>query len=248
MNMVSADFVVIAAGDDVSETNRTSESTRVWLESDRRALSIFSSVMDIDIDGNQLGISRRVASLEQLNDLDRYASGDCSVLGASHCWDMRLFREFGPLLTNVVSEDVVLAARAALIGSVKFLDMPLVRYRQGAGLSFMYLRRRKRNIHENSISTRKAKYYNYLQLSRDFKLAGAFKGRESIFARSRATALYPIWLRIGRRTRSRVFLFFKRCDSKFLVWEWIKYRFPALVAFKHKVNDYWRKKSEIVRV
>lgn len=236
MNMVSADFVVIAAGDDVSERNRTSEFTRVWLDSGQRELSVFSSVMNIDPDGNPLGISRRGSPIERLNSLDSHASEANFVMGAAHGWDMRVIRDFEPLLSTIANEDVVLAARAAAIGRVCYLDEPLVRYRTNSGVSFEYLRRREQNLHEVSILTRKQRYYCWLQKFRDFRSAGVLEGRESMFAKSRATALYPIWLRTGRRTRSRAFFFLMRCEISYIVWEYIKYRFPMLVAFKHKLR------------
>ncbi|XOV82856.1 MAG: glycosyltransferase [bacterium] len=235
MEMVDADFVVIAAGDDVSEPNRTAELTRVWLESERRDVSIFSSVMHIDANGKPLGLARRGSSIEHLNSLDSHASQANFVMGASHGWDMRLIRNYEPLLSVIMNEDVILAARGAITGRVSYVDKPLVRYRLDSGVSFEFMRRREQNLHEVSIQTRKQRYYCWLQKFRDFKNAGVLGGREQMFAKSRATALYPIWLRSGRLTRLRCCFFLKRCILSFLLMEYVKYRFPMLVALKHRL-------------
>jgi hypothetical protein len=49
--------------------------------------------------------------------------------GASHAWHRRLFDEFGPLNSDVVAEDRVLAFRSFELGEVVALDRELIKYR-----------------------------------------------------------------------------------------------------------------------
>ena len=107
MKMVSADFVVAGAGDDISEPTRVTKLTDVWRNSDGKVLSVHSSALIISEDGSLLGEQRKGSEDSLLNCLDAHAATFLSVLGATHAWDMRLIREFDPILDKVINEDVV---------------------------------------------------------------------------------------------------------------------------------------------
>lgn len=236
MAMVATDFVVIAAGDDVSEINRTSVLVKAWIDSGRRALSIHSSARDMDENGVFTGRLSKGCSDDALADLRCHASRNLCVLGAAHAWDMSLIRRFDPILPSVINEDVVLPARAALLGTVRFVDMPLVRYRQGVGVSHEVARRTMAGI-EFSIPLLKRPYHVFLQKYRDFRKTGALAAHREEFARARASIIYPIWLRQQRRlTPARIRYFARRCGALYMAWEFVKYKLPGLVALKRRIQ------------
>lgn len=236
MEMVATDFVVIGAGDDVSEINRTSVLVKAWVDSGRRALSVHSSARDMDKDGIFTGHLSKGWADDALSDLRCHASRNFCVLGAAHAWDMSLIRRFDPILPSVINEDVVLPARAALLGTVRFVDMPLVRYRQDVGISHEVNRRSMAGI-ELSIPVLKRPYHLFLQKYRDFRKAGVMAAYREEFARARASIIYPIWLRQQRRvTPTRIRYFARRCGARYMAWEFVKYKFPGLVALKRRIQ------------
>ena len=237
MEMVATDFVVVAAGDDVSEINRTSEMVKAWIDSDRQALSIHSSARVMDENGILTGRLHKGCADDVLADLHAHASRNLWVLGSAHAWDMSLFRRFGPILPSVINEDVVLPARAALIGTVRFVDMPLIRYRQGIGVSSEEARRRLAGSFDLSIPLLKRHYYLFLQKYRDFRATGALAAHWEELVRARAASIYPIWLRQQRHvTPARIRYFTQRCNAWHLVREFVKYKFHGLVALKYRIK------------
>ena len=51
------------------------------------------------------------------------------VPGHSNAWHRAIFDEFGPINNKVISEDIVIPFRAALLGNIKSIDEPLVKRR-----------------------------------------------------------------------------------------------------------------------
>jgi glycosyltransferase involved in cell wall biosynthesis len=242
MQMITSDFVVIAAGDDISMPNRTSVLATAWLESGKKVLSVHSSAVDLDSFGNEASIVRKGCEDIDLNDLEKHASQNLFVLGATHAWDMSLIRLFGPLLNDVVNEDVVLAARAALLGRIQFVDRPLVKYRVGVGVSHEGSRLRQGGTFQMTTPLLKRPYYSFLQKYRDFRLLGLNVAYADHFSRARANSLLPIWLRTGFRSSSKIRFFLQRCDWKLLIWEYVKFRIPATIAMKKRFA-YWVQKK-----
>ena len=240
MKMVTTDFVVVAAGDDVSEQNRTSEMVKVWLSSKGGILSVHSSSTEIDENGVLTGNLRKGCEDIVLNDINTHVAYNYGVLGATHAWDMRLIRQFPPILSCVINEDVILPARASLLGGrVEYIDKPLVKYRVGVGVTHEVFRCRAARKYDLSLPLLKRPYYSFLQKFHDYKFVHLLQGRRERLARARAAALYPIWLRRGCVSRLRVAYFCRRCNASFLFWELIKYAFPSLVALKQRLQfDY----------
>src|ERR1017187_5851154 len=130
------EFVVSAAGDDVSLPMRTELIYRIWEESARRATGIFSSHINIAADGTEEGVAgtRDIAGGSSLTsrmvgDLFRFLSTrDPMVNGCSAAWSPRLWRYFGPVRGDL--EDVVLSFRTLAIGELYYISQPLLKYRR----------------------------------------------------------------------------------------------------------------------
>jgi glycosyltransferase involved in cell wall biosynthesis len=135
--LARGELVVGAAGDDVSLPQRTERNFEAWVQSERRACSIFSAAVLVDPGGREVGF-RRTPYQAHLNDLRFHVENHSIVLGATHAWQRRLFDVFGPLSPTIVAEDVVIPFRSLLLGEIRYVEEPLVRYRVG-GVSDMRL-------------------------------------------------------------------------------------------------------------
>lgn len=128
MEIASGAFVVQSGGDDISDPRRAEHLVAAWLGAGRRAHLIHSAVAGLDAPHDVLRPNPVVdADTTPLMHVDenRYA------IGATEGWSRDLFEVFGPLAPTAQLEDRVLPFRALLLGGVRFVDRPLVRYRPG---------------------------------------------------------------------------------------------------------------------
>lgn len=146
MKAVDGELIVVAAGDDVSLAHRTERLWQEHLASGRKAYSIFSNEYLVDEHGNRCGLSMRTPPDSRRLSMEWFAYRQASVTGSSHAWHRAVFDVFGPLADGVVSEDVAIPFRSLLLGSIRYVDEPLVLRRfTGENLSLGSLRRWDRN-------------------------------------------------------------------------------------------------------
>jgi hypothetical protein len=142
MAHASGDLVVIAAGDDISRSDRTTKLVSAWLSQERRPGLLHSSCSLISLDGDSCG-SLKCNSLDSLESAHALASSNERVIGATGAWVPALFQVFGDLRADLVHEDRALPFRSLLLGRpISYVDEPLVAYRQGAGVSTLYWQNR----------------------------------------------------------------------------------------------------------
>jgi glycosyltransferase involved in cell wall biosynthesis len=134
-SLATSDWVIYAAGDDISEPDRASRvAAIIGRES---PLLVHSNVTDLDESGAPKLRQRdrtRHATLEAKS-LPELACATSHAIGASCCWHRDLFDRFGPITETGLFEDQVLLFRARLLGKVAYLDERLVQYRRRIGLS-----------------------------------------------------------------------------------------------------------------
>lgn len=136
--LVRGDFVVLAAGDDVSHRNRAEKMTEAWLASGRRVLAWQSGYRDIDETSTFISFSK-ASTLPQNDVIELFAEKNLFIVGATGAYDRRLFSEFPPLNSQVVHEDRILPFRALLLGGeVGSINEMLVDYRRNVGISAAY--------------------------------------------------------------------------------------------------------------
>jgi glycosyltransferase involved in cell wall biosynthesis len=130
MELARGEYIVVAAGDDISLPERTEQICGEFTASGRKAMAVFSDLTEMDGAGKDSGI---------LNAQPRYNLGDLEqmcermfegVAGASNAWQRKVFDCFGPMLPEIVFEDRVIAFRAALLGEIRHIARPLVKYRR----------------------------------------------------------------------------------------------------------------------
>lgn len=192
LRLASSDLAIMAAGDDISIPKRTSTIVDKWLVSKRVSLAIFSSYISINSEGKRIPIKAQRCDLAHLNDLDAYALGMPSYLGATAAYDLRVIREFPPFIEGIKQEDAILPARAALLGKVDFIESDLILYRVGSGISTI----RNIKININSVSNYHiGRYLLFRQKSIDFICKNKYDGRSSMFENSLLKEKFPYLLR-----------------------------------------------------
>ena len=131
MELISGEFIVVNAGDDVSLPERTERLTSVWLESGRQAKLVHSAARRCDAEGGLKEIKRPSQRIIDSPTATAIICERLFVIGAAAAWDRDIYDTFGPLGTKVATEDRILPFRAALLGHLAYLDESLVYWRDG---------------------------------------------------------------------------------------------------------------------
>jgi glycosyltransferase involved in cell wall biosynthesis len=123
----SGEFIVVAAGDDISYPERVEVSQKFQQLSGVTAL--FTDVQKIDHDSKSHGLyfgenTPKCPCLEVVLDC-----ASCWILGASATYSKSVFTGFPPLAESIFQEDNVLSFRALLLGHIGYISQPLVKYR-----------------------------------------------------------------------------------------------------------------------
>lgn len=141
MNQVLAlaegEYIVLAAGDDVSLPERTRRSVEALLSDERGRMALHSSVINIDAKGREIRI-RENPHRHLTDSPHEVLSKDVYLTGSSVTVHRSIYSDFPPLLPDVVCEDKVTAFRCAFSGGAVYVDQPLVKYRAGVGVSTLH--------------------------------------------------------------------------------------------------------------
>jgi glycosyltransferase involved in cell wall biosynthesis len=132
----TGELIVASAGDDISLPHRTSRLVEAWLASGRRAGMLHSACTRFSDNAEDVYQS---PYRQTLKSLERTAKGTAHVIGSTEAYVRALFDHFGPVRDGLVHEDHALPFRSLLLDRpVVYVDEPLVRYRQGSGVSTIY--------------------------------------------------------------------------------------------------------------
>ncbi len=126
----SGEFLVSQGGDDISLPHRTSRLVEAWQSRDPRPDLVYSGVVLIDEDGNELSriteVAKETPAIDgTLTGRKVFIAGGCA---ASYPRSLHYFT--GPLNSGVMAEDFVYSFRALLGNGVVGIPEPLVLYRQ----------------------------------------------------------------------------------------------------------------------
>jgi glycosyltransferase involved in cell wall biosynthesis len=143
LELVQGEFLVVAAGDDVSLPERTEVMYQAWESSGRKSRMIQCGTIDIDDQGALLNPDAvqpaKLELTEQRPSLMDYVSTlRPGVFGCALAYDPKLFSIFGPLPEGLIHEDNMIALRTLMFGPILFVNLPLL----------------KRRIHGNNIFSR----------------------------------------------------------------------------------------------
>jgi glycosyltransferase involved in cell wall biosynthesis len=131
-SLARGELVVLAAGDDISDPERTAEVVNFWLKGKRTCRAIFCAARGIDEYGADLG-SYPQAIRKGLHDpaqaILRIHRPPLLLKGACAAYSTEVMSRFGSLNPNLVVEDTPLTIRATLLGNVAYVARELVLYR-----------------------------------------------------------------------------------------------------------------------
>ncbi len=132
-DVATGDVLIPAYGDDISMPNRAAEIMQAF--DDNAPLLVHSDAMAIDIEGRETATNYRKADFFRTTDPLETATSMAVYLGASGAWHRSLFAKYGPITYPNIYDDHVFGFRAALEGRVSLIEKPLLKYREGIGLS-----------------------------------------------------------------------------------------------------------------
>ncbi len=211
------EIIVAAAGDDVSLPTRAEMLYKLWDDNNRKVCSMYSSAYAITHDGKDLGILRPT---NNISDIVKYIDDEVVVSGASSAWHKCVFEIFGGIDNGVILEDAVIGFRGLLLGSVGYIDVPLVKYRQGVGITSKL--RTPDNWGAWELLNQHRKDMEKINFS-DSNLECALRRRELKYEYRKAL----LSTNIGRVSKS-IKAIFGGVPVRLVLKDYIKYRHPSL--------------------
>lgn len=122
------ELIVCNAGDDVSEPDRLQAIAADYLQAGApRHYLVHSAVHAVGPQGAQ---RLQPPVIAQAMRLEHMATASALHIGGTQAYSRHLFDDFAPIASDTY-EDLVLGFRAALHGSYRYIDRPLLRYRLG---------------------------------------------------------------------------------------------------------------------
>lgn len=121
------DLIVLAAGDDISHSNRLTTIYENWVENSN--VNAMCSSYKMINEKNRLIGSKIIIEEVYDHSSDFFNNGLKKYRGCTGAYTMECFALFGPIKNNVQIEDKVLAFRGWLLGGVAFISPPLIDYR-----------------------------------------------------------------------------------------------------------------------
>lgn len=127
ITLATGDLIVVAAGDDISDSQRVSVIVEEFRLSSRKYVAIYSALTPIDdrsseLESNEWQHGEPADAIEMITRRG-------GIYGCSAAYSRDLFAAFGPIDADVFHEDQVLPFRAAICGEIRFTRSRMVRYR-----------------------------------------------------------------------------------------------------------------------
>jgi len=129
MEIAKGEFVVAAAGDDISMPDRTVNIVNHFI-SHKECCSVYSNMIVLDEEGRPQNPWKQSAWVPPGASLLEICRNGVYVFGCTHAWRRKIFDIYGPIDPKVVHEDIVIPFRSALTGTIDYLDEKLVYYRR----------------------------------------------------------------------------------------------------------------------
>ena len=126
MELVSGEFIVVNAGDDISVPDRTERLASAWLESQKTLSLVHSAVMSTTAERKPIGLRRPPERIIKTPTPRTIIAEKSHVIGASAAWSREVFDKYGPLGRGLSTEDRIIPFRASALGGIGYIDEPLV--------------------------------------------------------------------------------------------------------------------------
>ena len=166
VRLARADIVVLAAGDDISYPHRV--LTIVDSFSKDRNIKYIHSAVKLMYPTSQDKIVWESPGLNDFKSIFSAAKAQSLAIGATQAFKREILFDFPDINSGVWAEDMILGFRASLVSGVKYIEDPLVLYRNETGISFKKISRRLR--HRRNMYVRIQKLSDSLHCS-NYKVA-----------------------------------------------------------------------------
>lgn len=134
------EFIVVAAGDDISFPDRVEKLVNRWRSG---ASGVFSNATIIDTQSKPKEHFVRPGYRHMADWREMALAGTHGAWGCTLSWERKIFDIFGDMPDNIVGEDAVIPFRCGLLSGLSYIDEPLVQYRDhGENISFWVQERR----------------------------------------------------------------------------------------------------------
>lgn len=134
--LAAGSLIVFAGGDDVSLPNRTQLISKVFFGRTPQPMLVESGATTFSAD--RVGTYRPPIALRHGVGQNSLILENNFYLGPTVAISKSLYDIFGPVRTNSCPEDTAWGFRAAAFGGIISIDVPLVRYRLGMGITTKY--------------------------------------------------------------------------------------------------------------
>ena len=162
LQQAKGEFIILAAGDDISNNARTEKLFQTWDANYRQAVCVHSFAEVIDEHGSHVGQKigqNQIASIP----LDQFLAKDGrGLLGATSAFSKELLTSFGPFPDTILMEDAALAFPARLLYGILFLPEPLVLYRRHSSNMTNGMELQSEERFEKYIATLSGQHRSYL--------------------------------------------------------------------------------------
>jgi hypothetical protein len=173
MELVSGQFLVGAAGDDISSPDRVEKLAALWEETGFKEVSIYSSADPIDANGGPHKTNYDFSKpCHPPSIAEAVRRETAHVVGATQAITRKVFDRFGPITGHDCHDDEVLPFRALLLDGIRFCPLSLVKYRHHStnawsGTSPMTareLRAKVRRVYRGRVDIRNQWLADYLKM------------------------------------------------------------------------------------
>jgi|GEM_PF-5229009 len=128
VSLCSGEFIVPAAGDDISTNDRVEVVVNHWLDSGKKVGYINTDLIEIDREGNYLKYKKSDNFLDYPN-LEAWVKTPQFRMGTEH-WSREFYEKLPPF-SNVTCEDQILAFRAIMLGLGSTIHKATLKHRVG---------------------------------------------------------------------------------------------------------------------
>lgn len=142
-------FFIMAAGDDISVSERTELLVNRWLNKNNPVHLVCSYFQDININGEPTGFIEKntVFTPDISQPVQRWV---CGATGACAGYSRAIYDKYGPLDSRIIAEDWVFSFRAWLESGIGLIELPLVKHRTHEKSLFVIyndIRKAEKNLH-----------------------------------------------------------------------------------------------------
>lgn len=143
MSLASGQFIIPASGDDISIKNRVELVVDHWLKSGRKILYINTDLIRVDGCGNYVEYIK-ADNFSGYPNIEAWIKKPQFQMGAQY-WSREFYEKFPPI-SNIYSDDQILAFRAIVLGAGSTMHQATAKHRIG-GISTTRPNSLKNKIH-----------------------------------------------------------------------------------------------------